>query len=63
MFPKTPYALSVVHARIRDFTIFVSSSLFILHLQNGETYSVSIIAIGQDFPSETVAAKDVGLGE
>ena len=41
-----------------------SSNTYILTgLKNGETYSVSIFAIGQDSPSETVAAKDVGLGE
>ncbi|CAI7989305.1 Tyrosine-protein phosphatase Lar [Geodia barretti] len=39
-----------------------SSNTYILTgLKNGETYSVSIFAIGQDSPSETVAAKDVGL--
>ena len=40
-----------------------SSNTYILTgLNNGATYKVSIYAIGQDFPSETVAIT-VALGE
>ena len=41
-----------------------STNTFLLTgLENGESYAVSIVALGRDFPSETVEDQNVGLGE